>query len=200
VPLIVVLCETIGNAGFSESGVDNTLMSTQVFIRCSTFDNSEKETQVEALCSRGMGIIHPANLEAPLPDSPKVCVFVPDHLVRKVLIKGIVDDTILMKGIGFEPSSESGIPVLMPLKSVLNSVPINVKDNWLLLGKMDRKAQNTGLMILNLKEIKAPGCLTAANITRIQIVLDLILSSAKLHGGTIMALVHILVDVLDGFD
>jgi hypothetical protein len=116
------------------------------------------------------------------------------------LIKGIVDNTILMKGIGFKPSSESGIPVLMPLKSVLNSVPINVKDNWLLLGKMDRKAQNTGLMILNLKEIKAPGCLTAANITRIQIVLDLILSSAKLHGGTIVALVHILVDVLDGFD
>ena len=77
---------------------------------------------------------------------------------------------------------------------------LRVKDNWLLLGKMDRKVQNTGLMILNLKEIKVSGCLIAANKMRIQIVLDLILSSVKLHSGTIMALVHILVDVLDGFD
>ena len=32
------------------------------------------------------------------------------------------------------------------------------------------------------------------------VLLDLILAGAKLHGGAVMALVHILVDVLDCFD
>src|ERR1700679_209979 len=65
---------------------------------------------------------------------------------------------------------------------------------------MDCKAQDTGLIVLHLKEVKPPVCLTAANVTRIQVMLDLIMGSAKLHGGTVMALVHILVDVLDSFD
>ena len=55
-------------------------------------------------------------------------------------------------------------------------------------------------MILNLKEVKVPVCLTAATVMYIQIVLDLIMGSAKLHGGTIMTLVHILVDVLNSFN
>src|ERR1700679_1464903 len=129
VPLIVVLCKALGNAGFSESGVENTLNSTQGFIRGGTLDNSEKETQIEALSSRGMGIIHPANLEAPLPDSPNMGILVPDHLVRKVLIEGIVDDTILMISIGLEPSSKSSKPILMTRKSLLKSVPIRIEDN-----------------------------------------------------------------------
>jgi len=200
VPLIVILCKAIGNAGFSKGRIENTLKGTQVFIRGGTLDNSEKETQIEALSSRGMGIIHPAYLKAPLPDSPDMPSLVPDHLVRKVLIEGIIDDTILMFSIGLKPSSKSGIPVLMPLKSLLKSIPIGIDNNCLLLGKMNCKAQNTGLMILDFKEVKAPVCLTAANITRIQVVFDLIMSSAKLHGGAIMALVHILVDVLDSLD
>jgi hypothetical protein len=57
--------------------------------------------------------------------------------------------------------------------------------------------QNTRLMILNFKKVKPPVCLIAANIACIQIELDLILGSAKLHGGFVMALVHILVNVLD---
>ena len=147
-----------------------------------------------------MGIIHSANLEAPLPNGPNTPIFVPDHLIRKVLIEGVIDDAILMLGIGLEPSSKSGVSVLMLLNSLLESIPVRINDNCLLLGKMNCKTQDTGLMILNLKEVKAPVCLTAANIARIQVVLDLIMSSAKLHGGTIMALVHILEDVLDSFD
>jgi hypothetical protein len=65
---------------------------------------------------------------------------------------------------------------------------------------MDCKVQNIGLMILNLKKVKAPVCLTAANIACLQIVLNLIMGSFKLHGGVVMALVHILVNVLDSFD
>jgi hypothetical protein len=88
----------------------------------------------------------------------------------------------------------------MSLKSLPKSFPVRIDDNCLLLRKMDSKAQNTGLVILNLKKVKAPACLTAANIARIQIMLDLIMSCAKLHGGAIMALVHILVNVLDSLD
>ena len=62
------------------------------------------------------------------------------------------------------------------------------------------KAQDTGLMLLNLKEVKTPGCLTATDVARIQVKLDLILGSAKLHSGAIMTLVHIIKDVLDSLD
>jgi len=55
-------------------------------------------------------------------------------------------------------------------------------------------------MILDFKEVKTPVCLTAADIASIQVKLNLIMSLAKLHGGAIVALVHILVDVLDSFD
>ena len=55
-------------------------------------------------------------------------------------------------------------------------------------------------MLLNFKEVETPGCLTAANITRIQVKLDLILGSAKLHSGAIVALIHILEYVFDSLD
>ena len=199
-PLIVIFCKAIGNVGFSESGIENILKGTQGFIRDGTLDNSKEETQIEALFSRRMGIIHSANLEAPLPDSPDMPVLMPDHLAKKVLVKGIIDDTILMLSIGLEPSSKSGVPVLMPLKSLLESIPIGIDNDCLLLGEMNCKTQDTGLMILNLKEVKAPVCLTAADIVRIQVMLDLIMGIAKLHSGAIMALVHILVDILDSFN
>jgi len=105
-----------------------------------------------------------------------------------------------MKSIGLEPSSKSGIPIFMSLKSLLKSVPNGIKDNCLLLGKMNCKMQDTRLMILNLKKVKMPVCLTGTDIACIQIDLNLILSSAKGHSGTIMSLVHILVDVLACFN
>jgi hypothetical protein len=200
VPLIVVLCKTIGNAGFSKSGVESALISAKVFIRDSTSNNSEKKTQIKALSRRRVGIIHPANLKAPLSLSPDTCLLLPDHLVGKVLIEGIVDITILIKMIGLEPCSKSGVLIFMSLKSLLKGISARMENNWLLLGKMNGKTQDTGFMILDFKEVKAPVCLTAANIACIQVKLDLILGSAKLHSGAVMALVDILVDVLDSLD
>src|SRR6266436_7326503 len=138
-PLVVVLCKTIGNAGFPKGGIKDTLMSAKVFIRGGTSDNSEKETQKEALSRRRVSIVHSANLIAPLPNSPDICVLMPDHLVGKVLIEGIVGDAILVKCIGFEPPSKSGVSILMSLESLLKGVPVRVNDNCLLLGKMDCK-------------------------------------------------------------
>ncbi len=65
---------------------------------------------------------------------------------------------------------------------------------------MDLKSQDTGLMILHFKKVETPVCLTTADIMCIQVKLDLILGSPKLHGGTIMAFVDILVNVFDCFD
>jgi hypothetical protein len=200
-PLIVVLCKTIGNAGLSKSGMEDALKGTQVFKRGGTSDNSEKKTQVKALSRRGMSIIHPAYLEVLFPDSPDIIVLVPDHLGRKVLIEGIVDNAILMKSIGLKPTSESGIPVCISVKSILETdISVGIENNGLLLGKMNLKAQNTGIMILDLKKVKAPVGLTAADIARIQVMLDLIMGSAKLHCSAVMALVDIFVDILDCFD
>jgi hypothetical protein len=115
VPLIVILCNAMGNAGFSKGRIESTLKGMQVFIRGDTLDNSEKETQIEVLSSRGMGIIHPANLKALLPNGLDMPILISDHLVREILIKGIVNDPILMLSIGLKPPSKSGVPVLMPL-------------------------------------------------------------------------------------
>src|SRR6266849_4167458 len=199
-PLVVIFCKAIGNAGFSEGIIGNTLMSAKILIRGGASDDSEKKTQIKALSRRRVSIIHPANLKASLSDFPDMRILVPDHPVGKVLIQGIVDHPILVSSICLEPPSESGVPVLMSLKSLLKCVSAGVNDNCLLLGKMNCKTQNARLVILDLKEIKAPVCLTAADIAHIQVKLDLILGGPKLHGGTIMALVHILVNVFHSLD
>ena len=62
------------------------------------------------------------------------------------------------------------------------------------------KMQDTGLMLLNLKEVETSSCLTAADIACIQVKLNLILGSAKLHSGAIMALIYILEYVPDSLD
>jgi hypothetical protein len=54
--------------------------------------------------------------------------------------------------------------------------------------------------IVHLIGHSAPEGLTLSNIAGIQVLLDLILTGAKLHGSAIVALVDVLVDVLDGFD
>src|SRR5882762_8491603 len=165
-----------------------------IVVLCKTIGNA-------GLSRRGMGIIHSAYLEVLFPDGPDICVLVPPHLVGKVLVEGVVDDTILIASIGLEPSSESGIPILISVKGILESdIPVGIENDCLLLGKMNLKAQNTGIMILDLKKVKAPVGLTAANIACIQVMLDLIMGSAKLHSSAVMALVDILVDVLDCFD
>jgi hypothetical protein len=55
-------------------------------------------------------------------------------------------------------------------------------------------------MLLHLKEIKMPSSFTARDVSGIQVLLNLILTSAKLHGGAVVTLVHIFINVLDRFD
>jgi hypothetical protein len=124
----------------------------------------------------------------------------PDHLVRKVLVEGIVDIGILIKTVGLEPCSKCGVPIFISLKNFLKGISARIENNRLLVGKMNSKTQNTRFIILDFKKVKMPVGLIATNIACIQVKLDLILGSAKLHSGMIMALVDKLVDVLDSFD
>jgi hypothetical protein len=66
----------------------------------------------------------------------------------------------------------------------------------LLIRKINLKAHNSRNMLLHVKEVEAPYSFIAANIAHIQVKLDLIYASAKLHSGPIMPLVYILIYVL----
>jgi hypothetical protein len=55
-------------------------------------------------------------------------------------------------------------------------------------------------MPLQLKKVKPPVGLATGDISGIQVLLDFIPTGAKLHGGAIMALVHILVNIFECFD
>jgi hypothetical protein len=198
-PLIVIIQESPGNAGFSEGGILNVLKYAEVFKEGGTHDSGEKKAQVESLSRSGVGIVHSANLMCLLPDSPLASLRVPDHLGAEVLIEDVTH--VRIKYIGLEPSSECGVPVLIALQSLLASrMSVRIYNNQVLPWKVDLEAQNTELMLLHLKEVKPPAGLTAGDISGIQVLLDLILTGAKLHGGAVVALVHILGDVLDCFD
>ena len=88
-PLIVIIQESPGNAGFSEGEILNVLEGAKVFKGGDTCDSGEKKAQVKPLSRSGMGIVHPANLKALLPDSPLMSILVPDHLGAEVLIEGV---------------------------------------------------------------------------------------------------------------
>jgi hypothetical protein len=140
-------------------------------------------------------------LKALFPDSPDPCVPVPSHLAGEILIEDIIDDPIIMKSIGPEPCSKGGVPVFIPVKNLLSIyISVRVDENCLLVGKMDIKAQDTWFMVMHLKEIETPACFTATDVSGIQVLLDLINTGAKLHGGAVMTLVDILVNIFDGLD
>src|SRR6266446_5613380 len=65
---------------------------------------------------------------------------------------------------------------------------------------MDVKAHNSWLMVMHIKEVEAPACFTATDISGIQIELNFIKTGAKLHGGVIMTLVDIFVYIFDGLN
>jgi hypothetical protein len=91
--------------------------------------------------------------------------------------------------------------MLCPSKNHIKaSIPVRIDDNSLLIGKMDMKVHNTGVTLMHLKHVDTPKGLAARDISGIQVLLDLIHTGAKLHGGAVMTLVHILEDVLDCFD
>jgi len=126
----------------------------------------------------------------------------PYHLGGVILVEKIKDFTACwLLSIGNKPSSKCGGTLSMGINNLLDiAISIRVKGDPLLVTKVNLKAYNIGNLLLHMKEIEAPQSLTATNIACIQILLDLILAPAKLHGSPVMALIDILVDVFDSLD
>jgi hypothetical protein len=182
----------------------NTFKGVKVFPVCGTSDIGKKKAKVKALSRSRVGIVHPANSKSSLPVGPPrvFLVILPYHLGRIVLVEKIKDfTTFWLISIGHEPSSKCGGTFCIGIDSLLYVAScIRVKGNPLLVGEMNLKADNIGNLLLHMEEIETPQSLTAANIACIQILLDLILAPAKLHGSPVMALVYIFIDILDCFD
>ena len=85
-------------------------------------------------------------------------------------------------------------------KPLFHDILPRVKDNRLLVWQMNLKVNHSRFVLLHVIEIQLPMSLRAADVPCIQVLLNLIPACAKLHSGAVMALVHILVDVLDCLD
>jgi hypothetical protein len=144
-----------------------------------------------------MHIIYPTYSKSLLSDSPLITSPIPYYLRWKVLIEGI-SDIIIACLISLKPYSKSSVMACIFSKNSLYIwVFFSSINNRLLIRKINLKAHNSRNMLLHIKEIEMPHSFIAANIARIQVKLNLIYASSKLHNGPIMPFVHILVYILD---
>ena len=70
----------------------------------------------------------------------------------------------------------------------------------LLARKINLKSDNIGRSTMHAKMEEALNAFAIRNVVSIKVLFDLIVASSKLHCDTIMALVHIFVNVLASFD
>jgi hypothetical protein len=150
-------------AGFSERWMQNALKSVEVIKGSGTSDRGEKKAQVEPLSTGGVGMVHPPKGKGvSLPGSPLVMPFVPDHLGGKVLVEEVM--ILCTVSIRLEPPSKCGSLVCRSIHHILEVACIRVEGDWLLIGEVNHKANNGGLMLLHRKHIQMPVSFTAANI------------------------------------
>ena len=116
----------------------------------------------------------------------------------KVLVVEVAGSFIL--GIGLEVASKSAVAAPCSLHNLQRIDAMLIPCNCLLIWKVDLQAANIGLDSMHPISHQPPKGLTLRNIVCIQIELDLILTCAKLHGGMIVALADIFVDILDPLD
>jgi len=182
----------------------DAIKGVKVLPVCGTSNTGKKKAQVKALSRSRVGIVHPPYSKASPPVSPPrvLLLIMPHHLGRIILVEKIKDLTACwLISIGHKPSSKCGGTFCIGIDSLLYiAISIGVKGDPLLVGEMNLEAHNIGNLLLHMKEIETPQSLTAANIACIQILPDLILAPAKLHGSPVMALVYIFIDIFDSFD
>jgi len=184
----------------SEAGCNYIPKSAKILKRCCTFDRSKQKTKVKALASSRMGIVHSSNGKASLPRFPFVSALIPHKLGGKVLIENLMCNFWILL-VGFEISHESCVLCSCSVYNLLHCFRmVLIPCDALLVWKVDLKANNIWRGTMHDKVKKMPKGLTGRDKASIKILFDLILACPKLHSNTIMALVDILVDVLQGFD
>src|ERR1700724_1188608 len=192
-----ILCQqSTSQAGLLNAGSSDSSKGSKVLKGCGTLDSSEKESEVEAFAGLGSDIVHASDCKAPLTWFPFATFEVVDESRGKVLIVDVAGSFVL--GIGLEVGSKGGVAASCSLDNLLQRIDtIFIPCDHLLTWKVDLQADNVGIDCMHLECHQTPKGLTLRDVACIQIELDLILALAKLHGGAVMALVDILVDVLD---
>jgi hypothetical protein len=156
------------NTDIFEGWIFNAFKGVKVCPVLGTSNTGEKEVQVKALSRSGVSMVHPAYGKAFLPPGPSrvVLVLMPYYSRGIILVEKIKDFTALwLLSIGFKPSSKYGVPLCIGINNLLQIInSIRIKDNSVLVFKMDLKVHNTRDLLLHVEEVEMLQSLTAANI------------------------------------
>jgi hypothetical protein len=200
VPFLIILQQATCKTCLPERWSLDALESAKILETGGAPDSSEKKTQIEALSSSGLDMVQSANGISTLPWLHPPSLFVLHISQWTVLIQKVVPNLWILP-IGSEEGSEGGLLGGCSLKDLLCSFSsVLIPCDVVLIGKMDLKANDVGGCTVHGKVEEAPDCLMSGNVAGVQVELDLIVASAKLHGNSIVALVDIFVDVLQGLD
>src|ERR1700724_281151 len=198
-PLVIIGQQTTCQAGLLKAGSSDSSKGSKVLKGCGTLDSREKESEGEAFAVIGSAIVHASDCKAPLTWFPFAIFEVGDESRGKVLIVDVAGSFVL--GIGLEVGGKGGVAAPCSLDNLLQRIDtIFIPCDHLLTWKVDLKVDDVGIDCMHLISHQTPKSLALRDVACIQIELDLILTLAKLHSGTVMALVDILVDVLDASD
>jgi hypothetical protein len=121
-----------------------TINCSKVLPGFQTFDNGQKQPEVEALPCRGVSKIHPADNIALPTYVPLFCLFIPSEVLGKVLIcDGLCT---LQSPVGGEPLCETCLCDGVATHNLLHIVII--KEDHLLIFEMDGETIYRGFLLM----------------------------------------------------
>ncbi len=197
VPFTIILQETPCKAGSLVGWELFSIVSAQVLPGSSALDNSEQDPEIEAFSSRWMDKVHATDGKAPLPWLPEMGPSIPDKVLREVLVE-VLGGQVRIHLIGFEPLCQLGHLGSRVIKDSVRVIMF-LEVHHLLILQVNRKAVDSGKLLVHMTLKDVPTGLSRTNIVGINVILDLIHIS-NLDSGMVRALVDVLVDVLDHFD
>ncbi len=171
--------------------------STEGFKGCGALDDGEEEAQVVASTGIRGDEVHSSESEAALTKSPFLLLLLPDEMLRELLV------CVLTRNIG-----ERGVPVrfkescehgALASSALLNDFWVlgRVESDQMLARKVDLQAHNVRELFVQVKVEQSPDRFRSSDITTVDELLDLVVH-AELDCASVVALVYILADVLQG--
>jgi len=102
IPFTIIIQETPSKSGGFVGWILHTIEGLQVLPVLCTLDNGKQHSEIEALPSRWMDIIHVTNGKSPLSWFPAMALSISDKVLREVLIE-MLRGSVRILLIGFEP-------------------------------------------------------------------------------------------------
>ena len=197
VPLAIILQKTSSETGGLVGGMDLTLKGPEIIPGFSTFDIHQEHPEIKALASRRMNKIHPADDITLRTMLPLLRLLLPHKMMGKILITDIL--CTVQSSIGNEPLCERGLLDAITVNDLFGKVVIIPIDHMLIF-EMNRQTIDGRFFLMHRKFHNMPDPLHGTNVARANMIKYLIDIFTHTDGGTIMTLVYVLVDVLDGLD